>query len=178
MKKALSLFLCLCIILIQGGCSSQSKSDTYFIHAMLLEQDMNGTKISCICEKLSDDKKYFIITQSAKDVDEAVSMLSDKYRNCYFATCETYFITQEADEKFISSIAQKICESNILPSKSRIMTIKQSEKKLLSKIKSRESLESVIGSSDKKCVNCVKFFSQCLSGKRTKIPTADFSKAA
>ena len=91
MKKAAALIAAIYTLLSFTACSRNDIQSTYFIHVLSFSQSKDKTEIHALCEKTgSKDGDYFVISQKGKDFDDAAEKLSDKHKNCYFATCRIY----------------------------------------------------------------------------------------
>jgi hypothetical protein len=170
MKKAYFLFVVLLTATIFSSCAKK-QADTYFIHAISFEEKDGIYTIHALSEKHSDEnEKYRVISQSGSSPEQAAGKLGDKYKDCYFATSETYFFDSDV-LPFITTIAKQICTSNIYPSKSNIVYVEGNSKELMEKISDEHALKKVLKLCEGNRTNAVKFFSHHLSGKETSLPS-------
>ena len=124
---------------------------------------------------MPQDEDYLVISQSAKTISDAAQKLKVKYRDCYFATTEVYFISEES-VRHIDSIAKEICQSNTYPSKSQIIYTDTDAKVLLELIKTEEDLNRVLRLSESKSTNAVKLFSRYLGKSSVLLPSFGIEK--
>lgn len=171
LKKHIFLFLVTVSTIFLCSCSSHQASDTYFIHAIGFDKQNDEYILLSLCEKYEkDNKEYFLIRQSGNDIKQALDNTQNQYKDCYFATAEYYFISSECDYTLIYDIADEICDSNTLPSKSDICMISgQSVESFMTHIKNSDDMKKIKKELEGKAINTVNFFSHYTSGKDLKI---------
>lgn len=171
MKKALTILILL-LIPIFCSCTNKEK-ETFFVHAIGFEGSDDGVKITAVLENLSKNKKdFFTAESSGSSINKAAEKLSEKYRDCYFATCDLYFLDFNAKSSTVETIAKDICDSNIFPTTNTILCIKDTSLKgFLDEIKSGEDTKQIKEKVSKNKVNTAAFFAHFYSGKSTSLDT-------
>ena len=93
-NKIISIFFILISCLLISSCTSTQNQDTYFIHAVGFDFDGLNFTVHAVCEKQGEKKSdYFVISQSEKTINKATKKLTDKYKECYFATAQLYLLS-------------------------------------------------------------------------------------
>ena len=178
MKKMLIIsFLIISSILI-SSCTAHNYKETYFVHAVGFEKSDDEYKIHAVCEKLEDqEKNYFVVTKSGNTINQATKELIREYSDCYFATAEIYIIPNENKQSLIPHLAKEICDSNVYPSKSFIISTDENIKYFLSRVKSEEDLKKIGKLTRNNKTNAIKYFSLFLAEKTIEIPSLEFNKS-
>ena len=169
MKKRIILsFTSILLCISFCGCTSNYSKDVHFIHAVCLEKDTksNSYKILCVCEKQSKDSKnnsenadaYFIAQQNADSFENALQKLTKKYSNSYFASNTLYLIPDRTDSQTIFKMGIFLSQSNILPTKTDVVLIKDtSAYELLKNIKDEQDIKKILKLTSNKKTNVIRF---------------------
>lgn len=166
MKKALILLFSLIIIYTLSSCNSTSQKDTYFIHAAGFEDGKNGITVTFLLEKHGKDNEYFASAYSATSIRDAAQKVKSEYKECYFATCDLYFIASSISHDTICTIAKSICDSNIYPTTGDILCVSSdSVQSFMKGIKNEQFIKTIKSDSEKSKVNIVSFLADYYSGK-------------
>ena len=167
MKKAILTILIMSTFLC--SCASQS-TDTIFIHAVYLQENDNGVKISAICEKQGvSNGEYTTISETAENLKAAAENLRSKNKECYFATCRLIIIPIDAENSFIEHLAENLSDSNIFPTKSRIICSQNSN--ITDSLKSAYDIQNILELCKKNKTNTIKFLSLFMEGKLASLPS-------
>ena len=170
MKRLFCVLILLHGIFLLSSCA-KNNSDTYFIHACAFEKNGDIYTVYAVSEKHGEkDSEYKLISESGKSIDKATKKLKREYADCYFATSEIYFISDNS-YNILHEIAKEICASNTYPSKSAVIFIEENAKDFLSKIKSEDDMKHILKLTRKKSTNAVKLFSRHLGGKAVMLPS-------
>lgn len=169
--------LLICLFLV--SCSRNHNEDVYFIHAVGFEGEQNDISIHALIEKQSGDGKqeekgadYFVATVKGQNIKQATKKLSSKYKDCYYATSEFYVISESASPLLLEHMARELSESNVFPSKSKIICAKErGVSEFLEAVKNEEDLKKLKKLSDKQKTNIIKFLTQFTSGHSASLPS-------
>ncbi len=167
MKKLFCILFSAFILYFLCSCSQNDTSETYFVHCIGFESDGDGITITALLEKNSQkDGKYFTASKKTDSINEAAKKLMKDYKDCYFATCDTYFITLSENSKSLTKIAKEICDSNIYPTTADIFCIRHNDiAGFMKAINNSEKLISIRQIAKGKRVNTAAFFANYVSGK-------------
>lgn len=156
------LFLLLCL----SACTAKKETQTYFIHAAYFDISDGNIAATMLVERMSGDKsKFFTVVQKEKNLDTVCDQLQNKYRECYFATCDLLFINDSADEDFLFELAEQLCRGNRIPITSDIFCLKDSAKEFFKAFEKYEDLAEFKNKLSHRKVNSVAFFANYSSGK-------------
>ena len=159
------------VIILTLSCCARKSTDTYFLHAIYLDKNDDNYTIYALSEKNGQkDAGYKVISRSGENPDDAASNLKNTYRDCYFATTEIYFLSEDSP-KIISEIAKGISTSNTFPSKSNVILIEGNVPDFMKAIKNENTFKHILRLCEDGKVNAIKLFSHFLSGKSTLVPT-------
>lgn len=167
MKKFFCILFSAFLLYFLCSCSRNDTSGTYFVHGIGFESDGDNIEICALLEKNSQkDGKYFTASKRADSIDEAAKKLMKDYKDCYFATCDTYFITLSENNKTLTKIAKEICDSNIYPTTADIFCIRNKDVAgFMKTVNNSEKLISIRQIAKSKRVNTAAFFANFVSGK-------------
>ncbi len=171
-KTIITLISSFSICIILAGCST-SDNETYFVHGIGFDKENDEYIIYAILEMAGNNKDgYFTISEKAKNIENATKAITDKYNDCYFATSEFYFIKENASDELISKIAKEICDSNIYPSKSKVIAVSDYDlKEFMESVNDEDDIRKISKLTVKSQANAVRFFSMFTSNKKVSIPS-------
>lgn len=166
------LITCLCALC---SCSSGNQQETFFVHSAVFESNKDDVRITFLLEKHGKEKNgYFTASSSAESIKDAAEKITAKYKDCYFATCDLYFISLSTTPDTISTIAKEICDSNIFPTTGSILCISsESAQSFMSNINNAESIKNIKNDTTKNRVNIASFFARYYSEKPVTIDAFD-----
>lgn len=166
LKKTFLLFIYCFILIFFCSCSSNTQKNTFFVHSICFDGGEKDINVIFLLEKHGKNNEYFTASYSAPTIKEAAKKATAEYNECYFATCDLYFISSNTTSDTISNIAKDICDSNIYPTTANILCIRSdSVKKLMENIKKTDDILKIKKNTLDSKTNVVSFFARFYSGK-------------
>ncbi len=169
MRKVSIILIASALLLILCSCAKTRETGTFFVHSAGFESEEEDIRLTVILEEHGKEKDgYFTASFTAPSIADAAKKLMNKYKDCYFATCDLYFIPLDADSDMLLSIAKDICDSNIYPTTGEIICITEKDmQRFMKNIKGTDDIKK-IKSSAKSITNTASFFAKYSS----KIPVS------
>ena len=170
MKKTLT-FILLFSLLFLSSCKDQTSDVIYFVHAAGIENKNNNVKLTLLLEK-HNEKDYFTASQTEETLHKAVKNLMSEHKECYFATNDIYLIRTSENKQFLSDIAKELCDSNVFPTTSEIISLEDVDiEGFMKKLNNTDKLKKLRKNSIKGRVNIINFFSHYTSAKEVSLNT-------
>lgn len=164
MKRLITVIL-FCLTL--SSCAKNHSSDEHFIHAVEFGQKGDNITFSAVCEKMQgDESEYFVIEESGKDLKGITESINKKYSNCYFATNEIYFFSENLETKNMKKLIADICQSSEYPLKAKAATTDdETVRKIFNGIDDEQDIKSMLKEHGKKSKNAAVYFGKFMEEK-------------
>lgn len=167
LKKSFITLIFVINLCLLCSCSKSSQSDTYFVHCAGFDKNGDNISVTVLLEKHGKDSgDYFTASGSASSIGDAAEKIMSEYSECYFATCDLYFITHSADSDTISAISKDICDSNVFPTTGDVLCVdSKTANEFMVNIKNADTIKKIKKDSSSSRVNVAAFFAKYESGE-------------